>query len=75
MISNEIYNFLNSGNDPGEFPETFSRRILLQFFSDFRYKLRQKKPLEIFSRGKTINALNLKRLLEEEIERFNSDSP
>ena len=24
MISNEIWNFVNSGNDPGEFPETFS---------------------------------------------------
>ena len=23
MISNEIWNFVNSGNDPGEFPETF----------------------------------------------------
>ena len=25
MILNEIWNFVNSGNDPGEFPETFSR--------------------------------------------------
>ena len=25
MILNEIRNFVNSGNDPGEFPETFSR--------------------------------------------------
>ena len=25
MILNKIWNFVNSGNDPGEFPETFSR--------------------------------------------------
>ena len=35
MILNKIRNFVNPGNDSGEFPENFSRHILLQLFSNF----------------------------------------